>query len=130
MNHTIIGGRYTLGDGSVLPLSKAVRAGDFVFLSGQLGLDEQGKLAEGIEAQTRHCLRHIRTLLEAAGTGPQAVVKATVWLTELADFPAFNRIYAEAFPEQPPARSTVCSALVLPGARVEIEVVAYAPQAR
>lgn len=127
MNHTIIGGRYTLADGTVLPLSKAVRAGDFVFLSGQLGLDEHGRLATGIEAQTRHCLRHIRELLAAAGTVPEAVVKATVWLTDLADFPAFNRVYAETFSEHPPARSTVCSALVLPGAKVEIEVVAYAP---
>lgn len=127
MKHTIIGGRYTLADGTTLPVSKATRAGDFVFLSGQLGLDEAGKLAEGIEAQTRHCLRHIRELLAAAGTGPDAVVKATVWLSDLADFPAFNRVYASAFAESPPARSTVCSALALPGAKVEIEVIAYAP---
>ena len=127
MKHSIIGGRFTLADGTPLPLSKAVRAGDFVFLSGQLGLDEQGKLADGIEAQTRHCLRNIELLLAAAGVGSDSVCKATVWLTELADFPAFNRIYGAAFADAPPARSTVVSSLVLTGAKVEIEVVAYAP---
>ena len=55
----IIGGQLSLPDGTALPLSKGVRAGDFIFLSGQLGLDENGRVAEGIEAQTRHCLRNI-----------------------------------------------------------------------
>lgn len=128
MQHTILGGRFTLADGIPLPLSKAIRAGDFVLLSGQLGLDENGRLAEGIEAQTRHCLRHIRTLLGLAGVDLGAVVKATVWLTEVADFAVFNRVYAEAFADNPPCRSTVVSGLVLPGAKVEIEVMAYAPE--
>jgi reactive intermediate/imine deaminase len=131
MHHTVIGDPLTLPDGTVLPLSKGIRAGDFVFLSGQLGFDETGRLAEGIEAQTRHCLRHVRDLLALADAGLANVVKATVWLTDVADFAAFNRVYAEVFAGQaPPARSTVCSALVLPGARVEIEVVAYAPRTR
>ncbi|MEX2480792.1 MAG: RidA family protein [Gammaproteobacteria bacterium] len=125
MSHEIIGGRFTLADGTPLPLSKAVRAGDFVFLSGQLGLDEQGRLAEGIAAQTEHCLRNIRVLLEAAGLGLANVVKATVWLTDVADFAAFNKVYGSAFGDTPPTRSTVVSGLVLAGARVEIEVVAY-----
>jgi 2-iminobutanoate/2-iminopropanoate deaminase len=56
-----------------------------------------------------------------------AVVKATVWLTEVSDFAAFNRIYAQAFADTPPVRSTVVSGLVMPGAKVEIEVIAYAP---
>lgn len=129
MQHTILGGPYTLADGTRLPLSKAIRAGDFVFLSGQLGLDESGRIADGIEAQTRHCLRHIETLLGTAGVGLDAVVKATVWLTDVADFAAFNRVYATAFPEHPPCRSTVVSGLVLPGARIEIEILAYAPTA-
>lgn len=129
MQHTILGGRFTLADGTPLPLSKAIRAGDFVFLSGQLGLDENGRIADGIEAQTRHCLRHIGSLLALAGVGLSSVVKATVWLTEVGDFAAFNRVYAEAFADAPPVRSTVVSGLVLPGAKVEIEVIAYAPAA-
>lgn len=129
MQHTILGGRFTLADGTPLPLSKAIRAGDFVFLSGQLGLDEQGHIAVGIEAQTQHCLRTIRALLALADVGLEAVVKATVWLTDIADFPLFNRVYGAAFAERPPVRSTVCAALVLPGAKVEIEVLAYAPLA-
>lgn len=129
MQHTILGGRFTLADGTPLPLSKAIRAGDFVFLSGQLGLDENGRIADGIEAQTQHCLRNIRALLALADLDLTAVVKATVWLTEVGDFAAFNRVYAQAFPDAPPVRSTVVSGLVLPGAKVEIEVIAYAPQA-
>lgn len=127
MQHTILGGRFTLADGTPLPLSKAIRAGDFVFLSGQLGLDEQGRLADGIEAQTQHCLRNIRALLALAEVGMEAVVKATVWLTDVADFAVFNRVYGATFADAPPVRSTVVSGLVLPGAKVEIEVIAYAP---
>lgn len=127
MQHEILGGRFTLADGTPLPLSKAIRAGDFVFLSGQLGLDEQGRIAEGIEAQTQHCLRNIRALLALADVGLDAVVKSTVWLTDIADFAVFNRVYGAAFADHPPVRSTVCSALVLAGAKVEIEVLAYAP---
>ena len=130
MHHTILGGRFTLADGTPLPLSKAIRAGDFVFLSGQLGLDEQRRIAAGIEAQTQYCLRNIRALLALADVGLESVVKATVWLTDIADFPLFNRVYGAAFADSPPVRSTVCSALVLPGAKVEIEVLAYAPLAK
>ena len=127
MHHSILGGRFTLPNGTPLPLSKAIRAGDFMFVSGQLGLDEQGRVAEGIEAQARHCLRHIRALLAHAEVGLEAVVKATVWLTDVSDFAAFNRVYAEAFPEHPPCRSTVAAGLMLAGAKIEIEVIAYAP---
>ena len=126
MAHEVIGGVFALADGTPLPLSKGVRAGDFAFLSGQLGLDEHGKLADGIEAQTEHCLRNIRGILREADLDLSHVIKATVWLTDVADFAAFNRVYAAAFSAAPPVRSTVVSGLVLPGARVEIEVVAYA----
>ncbi len=125
MPREILGSPLTLPDGTPLPLSKAVRAGDFVFLSGQLGLDESGRLADGIEAQTRHCLRNIVAVLGEAGLGIEHVVKATVWLTDVRDFAAFNRVYAETFGSAPPARSTVVSGLALPGAMVEIEVVAW-----
>jgi len=125
MPREILGSPLTLPDGTPLPLSKAVRAGDFVFLSGQLGLDASGRLAEGIEAQTRHCLRNVVAVLGEAGLGIEHVVKATVWLTDVGDFAAFNRVYAETFGKAPPARSTVVSGLALPGAMVEIEVVAW-----
>ncbi len=127
MQHNIIGGRFTRPDGTPLPLSKAIRAGDFVFLSGQLGLDPEGKLVEGIEGQTRACIDNIQTLLASAGCDLGNVVKATAWLTDPKFFGSYNAIYAAAFGDTPPCRSTVCSALMLPGALVEIEVVAYAP---
>lgn len=126
MQHKIIGGPFTLADGTALPLSKAIRAGEFVFLSGQLGFDENGRLADGIEAQTRHCVRNIEALVQSADLELSNVIKATVWLTDIANFAAFNRVYAESFGTDSPVRSTVCSALALPGALVEIEVVAYA----
>lgn len=128
MKHQIVGGTLTLPDGKTLPLSKAVRAGDFVFVSGQLGLTPQGQLAgDTIEAQTRQVLQNISGILAEAGTDLAHVVKATVWLVNCPDFTRFNQIYAEHFAHHPPARATVVSGLVLPGALVEIEVVAYAP---
>lgn len=128
MKHEIIGGALCLADGKPLPLSKAVRAGDFVFLSGQLGLSAQGQLAgSSIETQTRQALQNISGILTEAGASLAHVIKSTVWLVERKDFGRFNQIYAEYFPHQPPARSTVVTGLVLSGALVEIEVVAYAP---
>lgn len=128
MKHEIIGGALTLADGKPLPLSKAIRAGDFVFLCGQLGLNSHGQLAGGsIETQTRQALQNISAVLADAGAGLSHVIKSTVWLVERNDFARFNQIYAEYFPHQPPVRSTVVCELVLPGALVEIEVVAYAP---
>lgn len=128
MKHEIIGGALCLADGKPLPLSKAVRAGDFVFLSGQLGLSAQGQLAgSSIETQTRQALHNISGILAEAGASLAQVIKSTVWLVERSDFARFNQIYAEYFPHQPPARSTVVCGLVLAGALVEIEVVAYAP---
>ncbi len=127
MAHDIIGGPLKLADGRVLPLSKAIRAGGFVFLSGQLGLTAEGKLAgPDVATQTRQAMTNIAALLAEAGCGLEHVVKSTVWLTDTADFAAFNETYAQYFPARPPVRSTVCSALVLPGACVEIEVTAWA----
>jgi 2-iminobutanoate/2-iminopropanoate deaminase len=125
MKHDVIGGNLILADGAILPLSKAIRAGDFVFLSGQLGLEKDGTLAEGIANQTRCCLSNIEELLSSASLTKINVIKTTVWLTDIANFAEFNAIYAKTFDSQPPARSTVCSALVLPNALVEIEVIAY-----
>lgn len=129
MNHEIIGGQLALADGKKLPLSKAARAGDFVFLSGQLGMDANAKLVgDDIASQTKQTLENIKALLNEAGCELSQVVKATVWLVNLGDFAAFNAVYASYFPNNPPPRSAVCSSLVLPGALVEIEVVAYSPK--
>ncbi len=128
MKQQIIGGPLRLADGKALPLSKGVRAGDFVMLSGQLGLTAAGTLAgPDIESQTRQCCANIKAILELAGCDLSQVVKATVWLVNSADFALFNQIYGEFFALNPPARSTVISGLVLAGALVEIEVTVYAP---
>lgn len=106
----------------------AKRAGDLVFVSGQLPFDESGKIVDGgIEAQTRRCLQQVEQALADVGVGLDELVKVMVWLTATEDFPAFNVTYAQYFPESPPARATVCSALMVPGARIEIEAVAYCP---
>ncbi len=115
-----------LASGMTIPMSKAVRAGEFVFLSGQLGLDENGRLvAGGVPAQLQQAFKNIKALLAEAGADLKQVVKATVWLTDAGDFAAFNAAYQEYFSALPPARSTVISALVIPGALIEIEVLAY-----
>ena len=108
------------------PYSVAIRTGNLVFTSGQLGLDPQiGNLVPGgIEGETRQALTNIRHVLEDSGSGMQAVVKTTVFLKDMADFPKMNAVYAEFFPENPPARSTVQVAALPKGGSVEIEAVA------
>jgi 2-iminobutanoate/2-iminopropanoate deaminase len=128
MKQQVIGGTLALADGRVLPLSKAVRAGNLIFVSGQLGLKTDGTLAgSDIEAQTRQCFDNIKAILTEAGCSLAHVIKSTVWLVDRNDFGRFNQIYAEYYPARPPARSTVISGLVVPGALVEIETLAYAP---
>ncbi|MFT4562855.1 MAG: 2-iminobutanoate/2-iminopropanoate deaminase [Gammaproteobacteria bacterium] len=126
--HEIIGDRLALADGTKLPLSKAVRAGDFVFLSGQLALDSQGRLnGDDIETQTRQCIENIQVILALANCDLGNIIKSTVWLVNKSDYSGFNRIYAEFFKTDFPTRSAICSTLMLPGALVEIEVVAFGP---
>lgn len=130
MDHETIGGPLALANGTVLPLSKAIRAGDFIMLSGQLALGADGKLnGNDIKTQTRQCLDNIAALLDESGCGLANVVKATVWLVNRGDFAGFNEVYAQYFPADPPTRSAVCAELMLPGALVEIEVMAYRPLA-
>ncbi|HEX7434759.1 MAG TPA: Rid family detoxifying hydrolase [Anaerolineaceae bacterium] len=107
------------------PYSVAVRTESFVFASGQLGLDPQsGDLVPGgIETETRQSLTNIKNVLSDSGSGIEAVVKTTVFLKDMADFPKMNAVYAEFFPENPPARSTV-QALLPKGGSVEIEAIA------
>lgn len=122
-----IGKPMVLANGTTVPLTPAVRAGDLVFVSGQLGLDDKGALVgEDVVSQTRQAFERIRAILAEAGLGLDAIVKMSVWITDKADFAAFNNTYREYFPNHPPARSTVVSDLLIPGAKVEIEATAYA----
>ena len=124
----VIGGPLVIG-GRRLTLSKAVRAGDFVFVTGQVPFEDgQPMTTGGIEEQTRTALEQVREILGEAGCGLADVVKAMVWLRDRADFPGFNAVYGEYFPDEPPARSAVVSELLV-DVRVEIEVVAYKPPA-
>ena len=108
------------------PYSVAIQAGKFIFTSGQLGLDPQsGNLVPGgIEAETRQVLANLRHILEDSGSGMEVVVKTTVFLKDMTDFPKMNSIYAEFFPVNPPARSTVQVAALPKGGSVEIEAIA------
>ena len=109
------------------PFAKAVRAGDFVFISGQLPMGADGMIVQGsIEVQTRQVLENIKAALEETGCGLEDVVKNTIWLEQPRDFAGFNKVYAEYFGDNPPARATVGSALML-DARLEIESLAYKP---
>ena len=125
MPGTPIGDPVRLADGTALPLSKGMRAGDFVFLSGQVGIGPDGTIADSVEDQTRQCIENGRAVLEAAGLTLGDVVKTTIWLTDASYFAAFNAVYGSYFPEGPPARSTVASALMIPGLKVEIEFIAH-----
>jgi len=108
------------------PYSAAVTIGPFVYASGQTGIDPAtGELVPGgVEEQTRQVLRNMAAVLEAAGSSFAGVIKTTVFLTDMADFPAMNAIYAEHFPEPYPARSTVQVAALPKAGVVEIEAVA------
>jgi len=111
------------------PYSAAIRVGDFVYTSGQLGLDPaSGNLVEGgVEAETRQALENLKAVLEAAGAGLKDVVKTTVFLRDMGDFAKMNAIYGGFFIEKPPARSAVQVAALPKGGAVEIEAVAFAP---
>jgi len=110
------------------PYSQAVRVDRLIFTAGQIGLDPAtGEMvAGGVEAQTRQVLGNLKRVLEAAGSGLEAVIKTTVFLQDMGDFAAMNAVYAEFFPAEPPARSTVAVAGLPKGALVEIEAVALA----
>lgn len=111
------------------PYSQAIRSGDVVYVSGQIPLDPKtGEKVEGeIEDEARQVLANLKAVLEAAGSGMDRVVKATVYLTDLSLFPRVNAVYAEAFDSDPaPARVTVGVAALPLGAQVEIDAIAGA----
>ncbi|MBS0556926.1 MAG: RidA family protein [Proteobacteria bacterium] len=108
-----------------LPFSEAVEVGDLLFLSGQIGTDNNGKLvAGGIAEETRHALVNISRVLARHNSAMDRVVKVTVMLADMAEWPAMNVEYKKFFPNNPPARSALgCNGLAM-NARVEIECVA------
>jgi len=108
------------------PYSVGIRSGNLVFASGQLGLDPAtGELVHGeIEAETRQALTNLSHVLADAGSGLDAVVKTTVFLRDIEDFPKMNAVYGEFFRENPPARSTVQVGALPKNGAVEIEVIA------
>jgi 2-iminobutanoate/2-iminopropanoate deaminase len=109
-----------------VPLSQAIKVGDWVFASGQLGTDVRtGKLAEGgIVAETRHVCENLKAVLEAGGSSLEKIVKVTIYMADLAELMDMNRVFSEYFPVDPPARTTFQCAALVGGARVEIEAIA------
>jgi len=109
------------------PYSQAVKTGNLLFCSGQIPLDPaSGSIPEGIEAQTRQVLNNLKAVLQSGGADFGTVVKTTVFLKEMNDFPAMNVVYAQAFRDAPPARSTVQVSRLPKDVLVEIEAVATA----
>lgn len=111
------------------PYSQAVEVGGFLYTSGQIGLDPAtGEMVEGgFEAQARRVLANLREVLGAAGCSFRDVVKATIYVADMADFPRLNELYGEAMGDHRPARSTVQAAALPKGARVEIDLIARLP---
>lgn len=109
-----------------VPLSQAIKVGNWVFASGQLGLDvKTGKLAEGgIVAETRQVCENLKAVLEAAGSSLEKVVKVTIYLADLGELMDMNNVFNQYFPKEPPARTTFQCVALVGGARVEIEAIA------
>lgn len=119
------------GHPGVGPYSHAIRAGDFVFISGQPGLDPATGALAGttFEVQARQALANVVHVLRAAGSGPEHVVRTTVWLTDTTQFAVLNRLYAEVFASSPPTRTT--PTVQLPrGILISIDAIAIAPAKR
>jgi len=113
--------------GTPRPFAKAVRAGDFVYVSGQVPAVDGEIVSGGIVTQTEAVMANIISVLDLAGCGLEHVVKVSVWLDDPRDFTSFNSVFAKYFTANPPARSTVQSALMV-DAKVEMDVIAYKPE--
>lgn len=109
-----------------IPLSKAVKAGGMIYVSGAVGFKPGTREVAGpdVKSQTRQTLENIKHILDEMGSSMEKVVKCTVFLTNMADFADMNSVYAEFFPNDPPARSTIGVALAVPELNVEIEAIA------
>jgi reactive intermediate/imine deaminase len=120
-----IGGTKSGTGGQALPFCQATKAGGFVFVSGQVAMNEHGEIIDGgIVAQSRKTLDNVLAILAKAGCGVEDVVKVGVWLDDARDFQSFNRIYSEYFGDTPPARCCVQSPLMV-DAKVEVDAIAY-----
>lgn len=123
-----IGATTTGTGGQALPFCQATVANGFVFVSGQVPMDENGEVVDGgVVPQTHKVIENLTAILAKAGCGLQDVVKANVWLDDARDFHAFNRVYASYFGAAPPARACVQSPMMI-DVKVEIEVIALVPQ--
>ena len=113
-----------------LPFSPAIRAGNYIFVSGQGGYEDPktGEAIKGIEGQTRQCLENIKRVLETAGSSLDEVVKVTVFLGNVADYAKMNEVYQSYFPTDRPARSTAVTGLVIPNMLIEMECIAHSPR--
>lgn len=110
------------------PYSQVVQVGQFLFLAGQIPLTPENTMREGdIQTQTRQVLNNLKAVLEKVGASMDHIVKTTIFLQDLNDFEAVNKIYAEYFQQPYPARSTVEAAKLPKGARLEIDAIAYLP---
>ena len=114
------------------PYSQAVRVGPWVFLAGQIPIDpETQTLVTGdVETQTHRVMRNLAAVLQAAGGGLEHLVSVSIFLTDLEDFPAMNRVYAEYVGEVPPARATVQVSALPKGVKLEISAIAWIPRER
>ena len=112
--------------GAVGPYSQGTKTGEFLFTAGQIPLvPETGSMVEGgIQEQTRQVLKNLQAVLEAGGAGLDSVMKCTVFLQDMGEFALMNEVYADFFPDNPPARSAIEVAALPLGARIEIEAVA------
>jgi len=110
------------------PYSQAIKAGGFVFVAGEKGIDPRTNqmVSGGIAAETRQTLENVKVILEAAGSSLDLAVASTVYLIDIADFAAMNAVYAEYFTANPPGRTTVAVSALPAGARVEITITALA----
>ena len=115
----------TAAPGAIGPYSQAIDTGTFVFASGQIPINPaDGKIAEGIKAQTLQCIANVTAILNEAGLGLENVVKTTVLLADISDFKAVNEVYAEYFTGDKPARACYQAAALPLGVKVEIEAIA------
>ena len=120
------------GVASLPVFSLAIRSGDFIFLSGQLGAapdsDPPRVVEGGIEAETRQTFENIVAVLDAAGATLEDIIKCTVFLADIDDYAAFNAVYIEYFPRDPPARAALAASGLALGALVELDCIAVAPE--
>lgn len=115
---------YLPGNSQSLPFSDGVVAGNTLYIAGQQGTDSSGKLKEGISDQTQATLEHIKQVVTKAGFEMKDVVTVNVYLSDIADFAAMNKVYTTFFPNPKPARTTIQAAALVNGAKVEISAVA------